>query len=240
MKNLLGLFAETQTTFQDTGQAETALEDLKQRGGLSDAAFLITNLPTTDGDGTYALSTYSKEWHKHYIARSYLDIDPIVQNALTRITPFSWEIPNPSSELKKFFGEAGEFGISAQGFSVPIRGIRGDIGVFSISADLSPKDWLDYRKEMQSEIMLLGYYYYMACLDIDFPENRDVVLSPREYDILSWAAKGKATFTIAEILSLSPKTIEHYLASSRVKLRAANTTHAVAKAVRWGLIDPLG
>jgi len=239
MEELLLDFSQRHSTFDDVGQAQTALKGFRSTSGISDAAFLITNLPTTDGQGTYALSTYTEDWHRHYIARNYLDIDPVVQNALTRITPFEWGVEDPNPALKTFFGEANDFGITNHGLSVPIRGIRGDIGVFSISSDLSTKEWANFRHESQSDIMMLAYYYYMACLDIEFPENRAVELTPREYDILSWASKGKSTHTIAEITNLSPKTVEYYLANIRVKLRAGNTTHAVAMAVRWGLIDPL-
>lgn len=239
MKDLLFAFGEEYATFDDASTAEAALSFIKSKIDVSDAAFLVTNLPTNEGLGTYAMSTYTDDWHKHYMARSYLDIDPVVQNALRQITPFDWQNDNPSPELKRFFGEAKEFGVSNTGFSVPIRGVRGDIGVFSVSTNLSPDEWQHFRRENQSDMMLLAYYFYMACVDIEFPENRSVVLSPREYDILSWMAVGKSTHVVAAILGLSPKTVEHYLASARIKLRAANTTHAVAKAVKWGLINPL-
>lgn len=239
VKDLLFAFSEKFESFDDTSNAENALSFIKSEIDISDAAFLVTNLPTNAGIGTYALSTYSDDWHKHYMARSYLDIDPVVQNALTRITPFDWDVPDPTPELATFFGEAREFGISNTGFSVPIRGIRGDIGVFSVSSDLSTQDWRLYSREHQSDLMLLAYYFYMASVDMEHPENRSVSLSPREYDVLSWISRGKSAHTVAAILGLSQKTIELYLSNVRVKLRAANTTHAVAKAVKWGMIDPI-
>ena len=239
MKDLLFAFSEKFETFDDTSQAESALSFIKSEIDISDAAFLVTNLPSTHTIGTYALSTYGNDWHDHYMARSYLDIDPVVHNALSRITPFDWEVKNPTPELERFFGEAKEFGISSTGFSIPMRGINGDVGVFSFSSELPAREWSDFRREHQADMMLLAYYYYMACVDIDIPENRHVQLSPREYDVLSWTARGKTTNTIAAILNIHPKTVEHRLANCRVKLRAANTTHAVAKAVKWGLINPI-
>ena len=42
---------------------------------------------------------------------------------------------------------------------------------------------------------------------------------------------------IGKILSLSEHTVNHYFTLSATKLGATNRTHAVAKAIKVGLID---
>lgn len=62
-------------------------------------------------------------------------------------------------------------------------------------------------------------------------------LTKRELNCLSWIADGKTNGEIARSLGLSEHVVVLYLASAIGKLGAANRTHAVAKAIRLGLLD---
>jgi DNA-binding CsgD family transcriptional regulator len=64
-----------------------------------------------------------------------------------------------------------------------------------------------------------------------------VLLSTRETHCLQWAAAGKTSLETGMILGLSPHTVNQYLTSATIKLKAVNRTHAVTKAVRLGLIN---
>jgi DNA-binding CsgD family transcriptional regulator len=61
-------------------------------------------------------------------------------------------------------------------------------------------------------------------------------LTDREIDCLNWTAAGKTSAEIAEILTLSEHTVNHYLNRATKKLDTVNRTQAVAKALRIGLI----
>ena len=61
-------------------------------------------------------------------------------------------------------------------------------------------------------------------------------LSDREKQCLLWCSRGKTTSDIAGILGLSDHTVNHYLKSAALKLNAVNRTHAIAKALRYGII----
>jgi DNA-binding CsgD family transcriptional regulator len=63
-----------------------------------------------------------------------------------------------------------------------------------------------------------------------------ITLSAREVQVLQWAAEGKSEWEIGVILGLSEHTAEKFIRSARVKLRAVNRTHAVARAIKLGLI----
>lgn len=63
-------------------------------------------------------------------------------------------------------------------------------------------------------------------------------LSARERDCLQWAAVGKTTQEIADLMGLADDTVNEYFASARRKLRAANRTQAVVRAISVGLISP--
>ena len=67
-------------------------------------------------------------------------------------------------------------------------------------------------------------------------EDRATRLSKREVECLHWTAAGKTSAEIATILDLSEHTINNYLVAVCQKLNSVNRTHAVAKALRQGII----
>jgi DNA-binding CsgD family transcriptional regulator len=61
-------------------------------------------------------------------------------------------------------------------------------------------------------------------------------LTPREREVLGWVAQGKSTSAISQILGIANRTVDEHVKSAARKLGAANRTHAVAIALREGLI----
>jgi LuxR family quorum sensing-dependent transcriptional regulator len=61
-------------------------------------------------------------------------------------------------------------------------------------------------------------------------------LTARELECLAWAAQGKSEWEMARILGISEHTAEKHLINARVKLGAVNRVHAVATALRRGVI----
>lgn len=65
-----------------------------------------------------------------------------------------------------------------------------------------------------------------------------VQLSEREIETLTWAARGKTSAEIAQIIGLTKATVDAHLDYARAKLGAATRTQAVVEAVRKRLIEP--
>lgn len=63
-------------------------------------------------------------------------------------------------------------------------------------------------------------------------------LTPREIEVLTWAARGKTAWEIGEILGIAKRTVDEHTQSASRKLGAANRTQAVAIALREGVIKP--
>jgi len=63
-------------------------------------------------------------------------------------------------------------------------------------------------------------------------------LSPREREVLQLAAEGHSTRSIAGLLCLSTKTVEHHRASVMTKLGLHGQTELVKYAIRVGLVEP--
>ncbi|MGC2413520.1 MAG: response regulator transcription factor [Stellaceae bacterium] len=63
-------------------------------------------------------------------------------------------------------------------------------------------------------------------------------LNDREVEVLTWAARGKTSAEIAQILGLTKRTIDFHIDNARAKLGAATRTAAVIKATTGRLIEP--
>jgi DNA-binding CsgD family transcriptional regulator len=61
-------------------------------------------------------------------------------------------------------------------------------------------------------------------------------LTPRESEVLGWAAQGKSAQEIGEILQIAKRTVDEHTQNAIRKLGAANRTQAVAIALRERLI----
>ena len=66
----------------------------------------------------------------------------------------------------------------------------------------------------------------------------EIKLSKRQREVLEWAAVGKTDWEIGAILNISERGVKFHLEKARGKLEAGNRTHAVAKAIYLGLVDP--
>jgi DNA-binding NarL/FixJ family response regulator len=64
-----------------------------------------------------------------------------------------------------------------------------------------------------------------------------VKLTRRERDVLDWLAKGKTVSDVSELMQISKCTVRTYIQRSLRKLEVSNRTHAVTRALQFGLID---
>ncbi len=78
----------------------------------------------------------------------------------------------------------------------------------------------------------------MAIQQLNGEKNPVDVLSDREFEVFMALAKGENTNEIAEILSLSPRTVGTHLYNIKQKLNASNSAEIALIAMRSGLIDP--
>ena len=188
----------------------------------------------------YAALTYSNEWVARYLEQDYTRIDPVVQACIRRFHPIDWKRLDWSGKaIKSFLHEAIDSGIGNQGFSVPIRGPSGQFALFTVSGSENDDSWSTYTSERSRHLILASHYINQKALEIERGSDQmDLVsLSPRETDALTMLALGYNRAQAADSLSISEHTLRVYIESARFKLAAANTTHAVARAMNQGLLS---
>lgn len=135
------------------------------------------------------------------------------------------EAPDASGRLEDFgFGRTDAFFLSVHAAT----GHRGVVGFFG------NRHWVDVEEVIEMNY-LSGLIFDKACR-LSVSQDRSRRLSKREYECLYWTAAGKTSVEIATILELSEHTINNYLAAACHKLDSVNRAHAVAKAIRQGII----
>jgi DNA-binding CsgD family transcriptional regulator len=64
------------------------------------------------------------------------------------------------------------------------------------------------------------------------------LLTPRELEVLTWAARGKSSWEIGVILGIAKRTADEHIQTATRKLGAATRTEAVAITVRERILTP--
>lgn len=89
---------------------------------------------------------------------------------------------------------------------------------------------------VQRVLAILGSKYEEQNSFINAPDSFSH-LTDREREVLSWAGRGRSASETSDLLKIGQETVKTHLVHAMQKLEAINKTHAVAKAVRLGLID---
>lgn len=188
----------------------------------------------------YFAVTYSSEWIERYRSRRYLKIDPAIQIGLRRLLPVDWdEFGSGDAGLRRFFGEAREFGLGRRGMTFPVHGCSGDRAIFSATADFSDREWQGAQRTVFRYFPTIAYHLHEAVLRTEGVLQAQSHLSRREIECLSWISEGKTVWECGRILGLSEHTVKCYLESARHKLGASSNTHAVSLALKSGLLFDL-
>jgi len=156
--------------------------------------------------------------------------------------PFRWSGPQMAKgrgdQVKRFFGEAAEFGIE-RGVTIPIPAGFDRLALLTFAAGKHGPDLNDKVAKATDILQLMGLYFHAHVeATLKLPVNLDPSspLSQREAECLAWTSRGRTMDQIGKILGVKTRTVAFHLDSARAKLDAENVAHAVALALRRGLI----
>jgi LuxR family quorum sensing-dependent transcriptional regulator len=237
-------------------ELKTTLQRIAEGYGFAAFNFLDTGHPNVDVP-TY-FGTSGRAWESEYLTNNFVHVDPCVSQARRTNTPFNWgSVPLPaySSGRKpgaiKTLEAARDHGFK-EGLVVPYHFADSKGRIYSSLVVFFWRDPLQRFKFLMSgkryEIHLIMIYWMQRAIDVIAATVRhqpmlfrlreaSPLLTDRERDVLSWAARGKTVPETSDILSISEPTIQEYITKAMQKLNATNKTHAVAKCIHLGLID---
>lgn len=235
MQGRLDTFIERMQSASSLTELEAHIKSLRD---VFDVEHVVYHSVNSTGQ-QYATHTYTKAWEEQYFGENYERIDPVVQGCFRRFHPIDWNrLDWTGKAARDFMGEATDAGVGQQGFSVPIRGPNGQFALFTVSDRRDDAAWENYTEHHVRDLILAAHFVNQTALEIERgSDEADIArLSPREIDALTMIAMGYNRAQAADCLSISEHTLRVYIESARYKLRASNTTHAVAKGLTLGLI----
>jgi len=225
----------------DRKSGDQLLKHVKDLYGLSHVAYICINLPTTEAGSVYFQGTYSDSWVKYYKSHKLALVDPVAREGLSSILPLDWDFLRKwHSERNYVFDEGRNHGVGKRGLSFPIRGVHGEIAVFSISADVTEKEWEFMRRMLVRDMQVFSAHFHHQILKFAGADTFKLVqkLSMREVDCLNYVAAGLTLPAAAERMKITERTVRFHLENARVKLDCLTTSQAVAKAVGLGIVIP--
>ncbi len=213
------------------------LKQVCEKHGIDHAAYAGMN-PAAGTVAGYV--TYGDDWKSHYQDQGLIMLDPTLHMTKRSIAPVDWSRLERSDNFQRVFRDAHDFGLSDQGVTIPVRGPYGDIGLLSATRDCSREEWKKQLSHVIGDLQSMAVHIHDTVVSSDEVTSSlyHPTLSTRESEILQWVAAGKSQQDIGDILSISHRTVEVHLRSSREKLNALTTPQAVGRAIGIGLISP--
>ena len=204
--------------------------------------FSYHHLPPPGADDWTATITvtaqgFPGDWVETYQARRYYDVDPIPKYALSSVYPFWWSdigrLHPLTGEEKAYLAalRAADFG---DGVAVPLFGPHGRNGYAGLGPGKGAPRWGDEKIARLQLAAQLGHFQYCHILHARAPRN--IRLSAREAEVLEWVAKGKSNSVIADIIGISPNTVDTHIRRVFEKLGVADRVTAALRGLAVGVI----
>ncbi len=222
---------------------KAAVENIVCQIGV-DFWFYAVDLPLIrDQANQLRMGTYPEAWVTHYFQKDYIRIDPIISHCHDHSIPLSWRdaqehhrrVLDPQMlKIRNKFGEASEFGLHA-GISVPLHGPGVGWGLMSFaSRDQTARDF----ETLLPELHLLAHFTHESARRFVYSKSPSELptLTKRERECLTWAADGKTSWEIGQLLNISERTSIFHLQNAIHKLGVSGRQAAIARAVSLGLI----
>ncbi|WP_454876980.1 helix-turn-helix transcriptional regulator [Pseudomonas farris] len=184
------------------------------------------------------LTSYSSIWRDRYDAHGYVDIDPVVAHARSSVRHVIWHDDLYVTPRQKcFLEEAKSFNLKS-GVTFPLHGPVAEFGMLSLQVDAENADAEKFIHSKLMEISFLKDSLFQKALGFirNHKAEPDIILSPREMEILKWSAIGKSTWEISKICNCSEANIDYHIKNIRSKFKVNTRRAAAVKAIALGLI----
>lgn len=218
---------------QSSDDLEAVVADMRGAYCFAHITFLVVRLGISPEVHPFFCTTYPVEWTDTYLRKNYFEIDPVIEISRAGFLPVDWAgLDRRSARTYDFFKEARSFGVGRHGLSIPVRGTNGERCLFSVTSDLSRRDWLRLRTSSIHDLQILSHCLHEKVLSVSGLRSsaRYAALSRREQQCLQLLARGLVAKRIAARLQISESAVRLYLRSAKRKLGAATIYQAMAMA----------
>ncbi|WP_300056259.1 LuxR family transcriptional regulator [uncultured Roseobacter sp.] len=180
---------------------------------------------------------FPEDWVCHYLGDNLVQVDPIPDLAARFSQPFLWSHADQITELMPAQTdylhdlEAADLGdgLAVQVFGPNMRHAYVGMGFGHRNLDPSPEQVF----ELQCAAQVAHIRYCEITADDTLAAAN---LSPREREILRWIAHGKSNSVIADILGISPHTVDTLTRRIFDKLDVSDRTSAAIRGLGSGVL----
>ncbi len=218
-----------------------ALQDIARSVGARNIALVMQHVPGVVAENPLVADTFGEAWQAHCAALRFETVDPTRTGATTLEPLTDWgDLPRTRLKTRRFFRDFQEHQLGRHGLTSLHRGHLGDRSLLSFTSDATDKRWPLLKAEMTAAAASIHPPLHRFVLRSRFAIDGAVIirLTPREKECLGWAAHGRTSKEIGDVLGLTPATVNFFIDAAVQKLEASNRAHAAAKAVALGLISP--
>lgn len=207
--------------------------------GFEYIAYLI-GVPDADTGWRYLMtSNYPPAWQQRYLRRGYHSIDPMIRYARAADSPMVWSRELFATEaLAALAQDTLAIGLN-HGWVQPLHDGSGSFGMLT----LARRGGLLGEEELKSKLPMMQWLARVVHQRLfgefqAWQRNETLnCLTERELSCLRLAAEGSTAAEISSITGVGERTVNFHMANAISKLGATNKTHAVALAIRLGLLD---
>lgn len=189
----------------------------------------------------FILDNYPTDWRQQYDELDLVKLDPIVSYSMNNYMPMIWSQVSQDKRYSKnemrVMQKAHSAGLQA-GFSVPIHSRMGEFGMISLALSQGKTESIAHFNNAIPLVQLIIPVLQDALKRINTAQEIvGVQLTKRESECLTWAAEGKSSWEISQILNCSERTVLFHLNNAGHKLNASNRYQSISKAILTGAIN---
>ncbi|AJD43835.1 LuxR family transcriptional regulator [Rhizobium sp. SEMIA 4085] len=181
---------------------------------------------------------YPDEWQERCLEMGYDRIAPVIKESRMRAGPIRWsEVYSDASTTeydRRIFDEAATYGLRS-GVTVPLQAPDGSFAIISFAQHCGR----EFQNKTINYLQLAAIHFHLRVVKV---ANSNVIktvphLSKREKECILWVARGKSSWDIGTIMSISANTVNFHIKNVMRKLDAASRTVAAMKAISLGIIE---
>ncbi|QBR83443.1 LuxR family transcriptional regulator [Legionella israelensis] len=175
-----------------------------------------------------------KPWHQYYLEQGYADVDRSLEYATQRALPFFWDVQQQlkvakNAREKRMRQESIDYGID-EGLNLTLHTPDSGLAVLVLHQRQGESG---LQQHQQKKLEWLGVMHCYCCqLHRFLNQDRmssDIQLTKREYECLRLTKEGLRLEAIAQLLNITPRTVNFHLQNANKKWGVNNKYHAILK-----------
>lgn len=95
---------------------------------------------------------------------------------------------------------------------------------------------LNEQEKFTLQVMIYCLFSQMRVIHAHVPESNQIVLTPRQKQVLLLVTEGLTSQDISTVLGMSPRTVNQHIENIALKLGTRNRVHTASLAIRSGLV----